>query len=93
LPPPQPAATSASRATRLALQDREDLVLLGEAPGALLREDELTVGDDVELALLAGRDRGLDAPVVQRGRETRGPDVVPVSDGAKKDVDCHGAKA
>jgi hypothetical protein len=67
----------------------EDLVLLGKAAFTLLREEELPVTQDVELALRAFGDRGGDALVVQDGRETRGPAVVAASDGAVLDLDGH----
>jgi hypothetical protein len=38
---------------------REDLVRLGEPAVALLREDQRVAREDVELALLAGRRRGV----------------------------------
>jgi hypothetical protein len=60
----------------------------------LLGEDQLAVDDDVELALLAGDRLGLvRRPLVELGRETRGPVVIAVSDGAVKDLDaCHCAE-
>jgi hypothetical protein len=63
--------------------------VLGEAALLLLREDELVVGDHVVLALLALFDLGLVLRLgVQLGRETRGPRVVAVSDGAVLDQDA-----
>jgi hypothetical protein len=60
--------------------------VLGEAPRFLLREDDLSVAEHVELALLAGLDLGLVLGLgVQLGRETRGPFVVAVSDRAVED--------
>jgi hypothetical protein len=60
--------------------------MLGEPALLLLREDELTVGEHVVLALGALFDLGLVLGlVVQLGRETRGPCVVAVSDGAVED--------
>jgi hypothetical protein len=56
---------------------------------ALLGEDELAVGEDVELRLRAFADRGLESLSVQLGRETRGPSVVPASDGAVENLDAH----
>jgi hypothetical protein len=54
----------------------------------LLREDQGSVDDDVELALASGLDLGLVLRLgVQLGRETRGPVVVAVSDGAVEDAD------
>jgi hypothetical protein len=67
----------------------EDLVFLGEAALALLREEKLAISQDVELAPRALGDRGADALVVQDGRETRGPTVVAASDGAVVDLDGH----
>jgi hypothetical protein len=64
--------------------------VLGKPPLALLREDELTVDQDVELRLLAGDDLGVGRRArVDLGRETRGPAVIPVSDGAVVDLDAH----
>ena len=66
---------------------------LGEATLALLREDHAAVGDDVELALRAGDDLGHVLGLgVELGRETRGPSVVPRSDGAVVDLDLHAAE-
>ena len=60
--------------------------MLGEAVLHLLREDDLCVAEDVELALPAGLDLGLVLGLgVQLGRETRGPFLVAVSDGAVED--------
>jgi hypothetical protein len=69
-----------------------DLRVLGEAPGLLFREDGLTVDEYFELALAAGLDLGLVLGLgVQLGRETRGPFVVAVSDGAVEDANLrHG---
>ena len=67
----------------------EDFVLLGEAAFRLLREEELAVGDDVELALRALDDARVDPGGLQRGRETRGPAVVAPSDRAVEDLDAH----
>ena len=64
--------------------------MLGEAPLLLLAEDQLPVHEDVELALLARDDLGLvRRPLVELGRETRGPTVIAVSDGAVVDLDLH----
>jgi len=55
----------------------EDLVSLGEAPFSLLREDDASAHDDVELAALTRQRRRLVlSRRVDRGRETRGPCVV-----------------
>jgi len=70
-------------------QEADDLCFLREAALALLREDELPVTAHVELALLTLDDRRVVAVCVQRGRETRGPRVVAVSDGAVVDLDAH----
>jgi hypothetical protein len=64
-------------------------VLLGEAALRLLREEEVAVGDDVELALRALDDARVDPGGLQRGRETRGPAVVAPSDRAVEDLDAH----
>jgi hypothetical protein len=57
---------------------------------ALFREDELAVGEDVELPLPAFADSGwvLRLPFDLR-RETRGARVIAVSDGAVMDLDGH----
>jgi hypothetical protein len=61
--------------------------VLRKASLLLLGKDERTIGLDVELALSAGRDLGLVLGLgVQLGRETRGPLVVAVSDGAVEDA-------
>ncbi len=61
---------------------------LGKAALLLLRENDLAVDDDVELALGALLGDGLVLSlVVQLGRETRGPFVITVSDGAVEDAD------
>lgn len=74
---------------RLAAQEPERLSLVGEAAFLLLGEDEATVGDDVELALLALGDEGVNARLGQLGRDTRGSYVVPASDRAVVDLDLH----
>jgi hypothetical protein len=52
----------------------EDLVVLGEAADLLLREDELAVDEDVELAVPARRDgRGRVPRTLDLGGETRRP--------------------
>ena len=65
--------------------------MLREPTLPLFREDELAVRDDVVLALAALFDLGLVLGlVVQLGRETRGPCVIAVSDGAVLDQNlCH----
>ena len=63
--------------------------MLGEAPGLLLGEDGLAVDENLELAVAAGLDLGLVFRLgVQLGRETRGPFVVAVSDGAVEYADA-----
>jgi hypothetical protein len=71
-----------------------DLGVLRESTFPLFREDELAVGEHVVLALLSFLDLGLVLGLgVQLGRETRGPRVVAVSDGAVLDQDArHGEK-
>ena len=68
--------------------------MLGEPALALLGEDQPAVGDDVELALLTRDGRRLvRRSVAELGRETRGPAVVAVSDGAVEDLDPrHGSE-
>ena len=64
--------------------------MLGEPALALLREDQLSVGDDVVLTLLPGDGlRFVRSALVQLGRETRSPAVIAVSDGAVEDLDLH----
>ena len=60
----------------------------------LLGEDDLTIDDDVELAVASGLVVGLVLRLlVQLGRETRGPLVVAVSDRAVLDQNVrHGEK-
>ena len=68
--------------------------MLREASRALLREQQPAVGDDIELALLAlDRRRAVLCPEVDLGRETRGPAVVAVSDGAVEDADLGHARS
>ena len=62
--------------------------MLGEAALVLLREQQRAVGNHVELAAFALDGRCLVlGPQVDLGRETRGPAVIAVSDGAVEDVD------
>jgi len=64
--------------------------VLGEAAFALLREHQPSVGEHVELALRAFGRLGLVLRLlVDLGRETRGPAVIAVSDGAVVDLDLH----
>jgi hypothetical protein len=89
-PTASPTPPTGRAALGSALGERgEDLVLLGEASFRLLREDEVAVGENVELTLRALDDTGVDPAVLQRGRETRGPTVVTPSDGAVEDLDAH----
>jgi hypothetical protein len=61
--------------------------VLGETARLLLREDQIAVPENVELPLLAFLELGLVLGLgVQLGRETRGPFVIAVSDGAVKDA-------
>ena len=72
------------------LERGDDLGLVREAAFALLREDQPVIEEDVELTCPAGRNRGgLVGALVDRGRETRGPGVVPASGGAVDDLDGH----
>ena len=64
--------------------------MLREAAFLLFREDQAPVGDDVELTLFARDGLGLvSGALVQLGRETRGPAVIAVSDGAVEDLELH----
>ena len=64
--------------------------MLREAAFLLFREDQVPVGDDVELALLSRHGLGVvSGALLQLGRETRGPAVIAVSDGAVEDLDLH----
>lgn len=63
--------------------------MLREAPLALLREDQVAVAQDVELAVLAGNRLRGDPGSLDLGRETRGPAVVAASGGAVVDLDGH----
>jgi hypothetical protein len=72
------------------LKRGDDLFVLWEAALALLAEDQLAVGEDVELTTFAGNDLRLVRRLgVELGRETRGPAVIAVSDGAVVDLDLH----
>jgi hypothetical protein len=67
-----------------------NLAEIGEATFLFLREDQLGVRQHVVLALRALLDLGLVLGLgVQLGRETRGPRVVAVSDGAVLNQDAH----
>jgi hypothetical protein len=62
--------------------------VLRKATLALLREQELVVREHVELALRAFDGGGFVlGALVDLGRETRGPAVIAVSDGAIEDAD------
>jgi hypothetical protein len=69
--------------------------VLGKAAGVLLGEDDLAVGDHVELPVAAALDLGFVVGLgVQLGRETRGPLVVASSGRAILDQDLrHGGDA
>jgi hypothetical protein len=69
---------------------RQDLVVRGEAAFLLLREQHAAVRNYVELASSPRTDLGLvfRAPV-DLSRETRGPLVVALSDGAVENFDVH----
>ena len=75
--------------SRSGIEQIADLVVLREPAFLLLREDELTVRQHVVLALRALLDLGFVLRLgVQLGRETRGPRVIAVSDGAVLDEDA-----
>jgi hypothetical protein len=60
--------------------------MLRKTAGLLLREDQLPVREHVELPVAARLDLGRMLGLgVQLGRETRGPIVVAISDGAVED--------
>jgi hypothetical protein len=64
--------------------------VLREAMLALLAEDQLPICRHVELAFRTFDDRGVvRCLLVELGRETRGPAVIAVSDGAVVDLDLH----
>ena len=67
----------------------EDFAVLGPAPFVLLGEDQLPVSDHVVLGLVPLARGGVESAVIQLGRETRGPFVVPASDGAVENLDGH----
>jgi copper chaperone CopZ len=65
--------------------------VLRKPAGALLGEEQLPVGEHVELGACSGS--GVRGDVELRGdlgRETRGPCVVAASGGAVEDLDAHG---
>jgi hypothetical protein len=71
-------------------KETDDFELVGKPTGLGFREDQVAVGQDVELALASRRGLGLEARlVVNGGRETRGPSVVAASGGAVEDLDGH----
>ena len=64
--------------------------MLGKPTLALLGEHELAVDEHVELRLRPLDDLGLSGRArVDLGRETRGPAVIPASDGAVVDFNAH----
>jgi hypothetical protein len=68
--------------------------VLGKSSFSLLREQEAAVGEHVELAFGAlDRASVVFRPLLDLGRETRGPSVVACSDGAVVDLDGHRPKA
>lgn len=77
---------------RSSVERRQDLGMLREAAFPLLGEDEPPLAEHVELAGRAGPRRGIDPPLMQRGRETRSPRVVAASDRAVDDFHLHGRK-
>ena len=73
----------------LEAQFLEDLVVFGEAPRRVLREEQLGVSVDVEDPVAAADQLGLDADLVaDPGRQTGGPGEV-VSTSAVVDRDLH----
>jgi hypothetical protein len=82
-----PPSWRSGRRASAAVEEAQDLSVLRPAALSLLREDDAAVRDDVELRLLALADRRGEPLVVELGRETRGPFVVPASDGAVEDLD------
>ncbi len=64
--------------------------MLGKAALGLFGEEQAPVDEDVELALGAGsRSRADPGALLDLGRETRGPRVVPASGRAVEDLDRH----
>jgi hypothetical protein len=84
-------ARSGKRASAGA-EEAPHLTIVRPASFCLLREDEVAVGEDVVLGLLALTDRRVEPVGVQLGRETRGPFVIAASDGAVEDLDGHRLK-
>jgi hypothetical protein len=83
-------AGTTTATTELAAQSSHDLTLLREAALLLLREDDLAVGEDVELPASASGDLGGDAEFpIELGRETRGTCVVAASGRAVENLDGH----
>jgi hypothetical protein len=78
------------RSALAGVEQGQNFAVVRVASRFLLGEDELAVGDDVVLALGSLDRGGVEAVVSQLGRETRGPFVVPASDGAVEDLDGHG---
>src|SRR5689334_24392401 len=77
-----PAGIRASQERRRSAERGGDLVELREAMLALLREDHLAVGDDVELRACTGDSFRFVTVVCELRREAHGPRVVAASDGA-----------
>jgi hypothetical protein len=73
-------------------QQPQDFARLWPAADTLLGEDRLVGANDVELRLLAPHGRRRDSRRLELGRETRGPFVVAVSDGAIEDLHWHEPK-
>jgi hypothetical protein len=65
----------------------DDLGELGKTPLLPLREDDLALGEHVELPAAAWDHLGGVTEAVQLGRETRGPFVVAASGRAVEDAD------
>ena len=85
-------AREQERRRRLA-QQREHFAVFGEAALGLLREDEPSVRQHVELRPRTRRRGGGDVEHLRDlGRETRGSHVVPASGGAVQDLDGHAGR-
>ena len=68
----------------------DDFTVFGKASELVLREHAPSFGENVELTAPAGRDLRVDSDrVLELGRETRGPFVVPASGWAEEDLDGH----
>ena len=87
----EPTFTSSFRADRG--NEGENLALLGEAPLVVLREDERSVDDDVELAASTRSDLcGCGGARLDLGCETRSPCVVAASGGTEENLDPHAGR-